>query len=142
MKGSKDVLSSIMKTTQMGQIGIRSVLNAPLKASLKDALRSQLREYDSIEKEALALASGRGWELEQLDPAVKYMANMMTKTRLKFGNASSKTAAMMIQGNTRGIIKGYKNLNQFAEPDEAVTKLSRKLLDCEQENVKQMQGFL
>jgi hypothetical protein len=27
MKGSKDVLSSVIKTTQMGQIGIRSVLN-------------------------------------------------------------------------------------------------------------------
>ena len=142
MKGSKDVLSSIMKTTQMGQVGIRSVLNAPLRSSLKDALRSQLREYDSIEREALILASSRGWELEQLDPAVKYMANMMTKTRLRFGNTSSKTAAMMIQGYTRGIIKGYKNLNQFAQPDEQVSKLSRKLLDCEQENIKQMQGFL
>ena len=142
MKGSKDVLSSIMKTTQMGQVGIRSVLNAPLRSSLKDALRSQLREYDSIEREALILASSRGWELVQLDPAVKYMANMMTKTRLRFGNTSSKTAAMMIQGYTRGIIKGYKNLNQFAQPDEQVSKLSRKLLDCEQENIKQMQGFL
>lgn len=142
MKGSKDVLSSIVKTTQMGQIGIRSVLNAPLRASLKDALRSQLREYDSIEREALVLASGRGWELEQLDPAIKYMSNMMTKTRLKFGDASSKAAAMMIQGNTRGIIKGYKNLNQFAEPDEQVSSLSRKLLACEQANIKQMQGFL
>ena len=50
MKGSKDVLSSIIKTTQMGQIGIRSVLNAPLRATLKDTLRSQLQEYDAIER--------------------------------------------------------------------------------------------
>lgn len=142
MKGSKDVLSSIMKTTQMGQVGIRSVLNMPLRSGLKDALRSQLKEYDSIEREALALASSRGWELEQLDPAVKYMSNMMTKTRLRIGDASSKAAAMMIQGNTRGIIKGYKNLNQFAEPDEPVRSLSRKLLEYEQANIQQMQGFL
>lgn len=142
MKGSKDVLSSIIKTTQMGQIGIRSVLNAPLRASMKDALRSQLREYDLIEQEALVLASTRGITTQQLDPAVKYMTNMMTKTRLRFGNASSKAAAMMIQGNTKGIIKGYKNLNQFAEPDQQISSLSRKLLLCEQENIKQMQGFL
>lgn len=142
MKGSKDVLSSIIKTTQMGQIGIRSVLNAPLRSGMKEALRSQLREYDSIERQALTLASARGIEAEQLDPAIKYMTNMMTKARLRFGNVSSKTAAMMIQGNTRGVIKGYKNLNQFSEPDEEVTALSRKLLDCEQENIKQMQGFL
>mgnify|MGYP003315602394 CR=1 FL=1 len=54
----------------------------------------------------------------------------------------SKIAAMMIQGNTRGIIKGYKNLNQLAASDERVTALSRKLLDYEQANIRQMQGFL
>ena len=142
MKGSKDVLSSIIKTTQMGQIGIRSVLNAPLRSGMKEALRSQLREYDTIERQALTLASARGIEPEQLDPAIKYMTNMMTKTRLRFGNVSSKAAAMMIQGNTKGVIKGYKNLNQFYEPDEEVTSLSKKLLACEQANIKQMQGFL
>lgn len=142
MKGSKDVLSSIIKTAQMGQIGIRSVLNMPLRASLKDALRSQLSEYDKIEREGLALADHRGWVLKQQSPAVKHMTNMMTRTRLSFGDVSSKAAAMMIQGNTRGIIKGYKNLNQFAASDERVTALSRKLLDCEQENIRQMQGFL
>lgn len=142
MKGSKDVLSSVIKTAQMGQIGIRSVLNMPLGASLKDALRSQLREYDKIEKEGLALATERGWELKQQNPAVQHMTNMMTRTRLSFGDVSSKAAAMMIQGNTKGIIKGYKNLNQFAASDERVTALSRKLLDYEQANIRQMQGFL
>lgn len=142
MKGSKDVLSSVIKTAQMGQIGIRSVLNMPIRASLKDALRSQLQEYDKIEKEGLALASSRGWELKQQNPAVQHMTNMMTRTRLSFGDVSSKAAAMMIQGNTRGIIKGYKNLNQFAASDERVCVLSRKLLECEQANIQQMQGFL
>lgn len=142
MKDSKDILSSIIKTTQMGQIGIRSVLNMPLRANLKDALRTQLKEYDMIEREALSLASSRGWTPEQLDPMIKHMTNMMTRTRLSFGNVSSKAAAMMIQGNTRGIIKGYKNLNQLAVSDERVRILSRKLLDCEQENIHQMQGFL
>lgn len=142
MKGSKDVLSSIIKTTQMGQIGIRSVLNIPLRASLQDALRSQLREYDKIEREALALAESRGLRVKQLDPSIQHMTNMMTKARLSFGNSSSKAAAMMIQGNTRGIIKGYKNLNQFAVPDERITQLSQKLLSCEQANIQQMQGFL
>lgn len=142
MKGSKDVLSSIIKTTQMGQIGIRSVLNAPLRTGMKDALRSQLREYDKIERQALSLASDRGIDPKQLDPAIKHMTNMMTKARLRFGNVSSKAAAMMIQGNTRGVIKGYKNLNQYSEADEDVSALSRKLLACEQANIQQMQGFL
>ena len=142
MKGNKDVLSSIIQTAQMGQIGIRSVLNAPLRTNLKSALRSQLREYDTIEREALDLAQVKGWTLKELNPAVKHMTNMMTKTKLSYGDRSSKAAALMIQGNTRGIIKGYKNLNQFAVPDERIAALSRKLLDCEKENIQQMQGYL
>ena len=142
MKDSKDVLCSIIKTTQMGQIGIRSVLAAPLRASLKDALRSQLKEYDTIEREALELASCKGWTLKQLDPAVKHMTNVMTRAHLSVGNSNSKAAAMMIQGNTKGIIKGCKNLNRLAIPDERIAALSRKLLQCEQTNIRQMQEFL
>ena len=142
MKGSKDLLASILKTTQMGQIGIRSVLNATVNADLRTALKSQLHEYDSIEKEALALASSRGWKLENLDPAIKGMTNLMTRANLSFGNTNSKAAAMMIQGNTRGMIKGLKNLHQFNHSDERISVLSQKLLDCEANNIKQMQGYL
>ena len=110
MKGSKDLLSSILKTTQMGQIGIRSVLNNPISASMQQALKSQLKEYDSIEQEAHALASSRDWSLEELDPAIKCMTNIMTRANLSMGNSNSKAAAMMIKGNMRGVIKGYKNL--------------------------------
>ena len=142
MKGNKDILSSIAKTAQMGQIGIRSVLNAPLSTNLKDTLRTHLRQYDAIEKEALALASSKGLQIKQLDPATKRMTNMMTKARLSFGNRDSKAAAMMIQGNTKGIIKGYKNLNQFPASDERIAALSKKLLECEKISIQQMQGFL
>ena len=88
------------------------------------------------------MASLRGWNLEQLDPMIKRMTNMMTKMRLRFGNTNSKAAAMMIQGNTRGIIKGYKNLNQLVPSDERIAVLGQKLLDCEKANIRQMQGFL
>jgi len=126
----------------MGQIGIRSVLKNPLRASLQSALKDQLKEYDSIEREAQSIATSRGWDLEQLDPAIKAMTDMMTRMRLSFGNADSKAAAMMIQGNTRGMIKGLKNLHQFHNSDERVAVLSQKLLDCETANIRQMQGFV
>ncbi len=142
MKNSKDLLASVLKTTQMGQIGIRSVLKNPLRATLRTALKSQLEEYDAIEKEALSIASSRGWRLDNLDPAIKSMTDIMVKTRLHFGNADSKAAAMMIQGNTRGMIKSLKNLHHINNSDQRISLLTQKLLDCEEENIRQMQGFL
>ena len=48
MKNSKEILSSLLKTTQMGQIGIRCVQKRAENPDLQEALKSQLREYDSI----------------------------------------------------------------------------------------------
>lgn len=142
MKDSKEILSSVLKTTQMGQIGIRAVLNHAVRPALKEELRSQLREYDSIEQEAHSIASARGWEVEELDPAVKAMAKMYSRANLTFGNVDSKIAAMMIQGNTRGMIKGLKNCHHSNSTDERVLSISQKLLDCENANIRQMQGYI
>ena len=142
MKNSKQILSSLLKTTQMGQIGIRSVLDTSMRPSLRKALESQLQEYDSIETEAHAIATQRGWEMPELDPAVRAMSNMMTRMKLVGQNADSKIADMMIQGNTRGMVKGLKDIHQFAQQDEQVSSLSQKLLDTQTANIRQMQGYL
>ena len=136
------MLSAILQTAQMGQIGIRSVLRGSMRPSLRKALESQVQEYDSIESEAHAIASQRGWELPELDPVVRLMSNMMTNMKLSRGNADSKIADMMIQGNTKGMIKGLKNSHQFNRQDGQISILSQKLLDCETANIRQMQSFL
>ena len=142
MKNNREMLSSILKTTQMGQVGIRSVLDTSMRPGLRKALESQLQEYDSIESEAHAIASQRGWELPELQPGARLMADMMTRMKLKYGNTDSKIAGMMIQGNTKGMITGLKNLHQFPGQDGVINNLSQKLLDCETANIRQMQNFL
>lgn len=139
---SNEVLTSILKTTQMGQIGVRTVLGYAVKPGLKEELRAQLREYDAIEQEAHEIASLRGWDIDDLDPAIKLMAKAYAHTNLKLDNTDSKIAAMMIQGNTRGMIKSLKSRHGTKNQDSAVAKLSQKLLECEIDNIRNMQGFV
>ena len=101
MKTNKELLSSLLKTTQMGQLGIRSVLDTTLGQSLRQELTQQLQEYDTIETEAHTIATARGWEVEELDPGMRMLAQMMVKTRLHGGGTDSKVAGMVIQGNTK-----------------------------------------
>ena len=126
----------------MGQVGIRSVMNKAVRTDLKKALQSQLKEYDRFESQAFNIAAARGWELKEVDPVVRSMANMMSRAKLAFGAQDSKIAAMMIQGNTRGIIMGMKDLHQTRQVDQQVQDISQRLLDTEEANIKQMQGFL
>ena len=142
MKTDQEMLSSILKTTQMGQVGIRSVMGTAKSPKFRRALESQLKEYDSIEDEAHAIAGTMDWELPELRPGQKMMADMMTRMMLHFGGSDSKIAGMMIQGNTRGMIKGLKNRHQYPRRDSRVDILSQKLLDTETSNIRQMQPFL
>ena len=142
MKTSEEILSSILKTTQMGQVGIRCVMDYTVSADMRRALKSQLKEYDSIESEAHAIASRRGWQVPELSGGVKAMSTMMSRMNLAVGVSDSKIAGMMIQGNTKGFIKTGKNQNHSKSNDEAVSALGRKLLEKEEENIRQMKPFL
>ena len=142
MKTSKELLSSILKTAQMGQVGIKSVIEYAQGNELKEALRSQLKEYDMIEEEATQIADQRGWDIQQLNPAAKIMSQSYSKANLIVGNTDSRIAAMMINGNTKGMIKSIKNQHHSSNTDQHINKLGEKLLSFENANIRQMQEYL
>lgn len=142
VKDSKALLSSVLTTAQMGQVGIRSTLNTAMRSGLRKALENQLQEYDAIEGAAQAIAASRGWELRDAEPTARGAARLYTALRLIRGGTDSTIAAMMIQGNTRGMISSMKILHQSSTPDAQVATLCQRLLDCENAGIRQMQGFL
>ena len=142
MYDSKSVLDGLISNVQMGQTGIRSVLDRAVRTDLRRDLHDQLAEYDTVETKAHSIAKARGWELNEVNPAIKAMSNMMARMKFSVGRPDSKIAAMMIQGNTRGMILGLKDMHRCKNLDPEVETLSKKLLEIEQSNIKQMQGYL
>jgi len=142
MKQNQQFLCSLLKTIQLGQAEIRSVLDTSLGSSLRNTLEGQLREYDSIETEAFTIALQRGWDLPELDPGRRFLKDRLTRIRLNGRNTDSRIADILIQGNTKGMIQGLKNLHQFDGKDHQIRILSQKLLDCETAHIRQMQSFL
>lgn len=142
MQNKKEVLTSILKTAQMGQVGIRAVIKYAIRPDLKLALESQLKEYDTIESEAYSIANSRGWELKELDSIAKVMAKGYARTRLGFDYNDSKIAQMMIRGSTNGMLKSLISKHHTIKDDEKIKHLLQKTLDCQQANIKQMQGYV
>ena len=142
MKQNQELLSAMLKTIQLGQVEIRSVLDTTLGTSLRSALESQLREYDSMEAETYTIALQRGWELPELDPGRRFLKDRLTRMKLNGPNTDSRIADILIRGNTNGMIQGLKRMHQLEIKDHQIRILSQKLLDCEKANIRQMQGFL
>ena len=135
-------LTSVLHTVQMGQTGIRSVMKNAVGAQLKTELKAQLKEYDALEKETLRLAESKGFDLKDLNPALETMSTMMSKVQLMGGEVDSKIAGMLIQGNTRGMILGLKNLRKASKVDSNVRDLAQRLLNRENMNIQKSQQFL
>ena len=121
---------------------IRGKMEALEAAMAEGATQEQLREYDKIEREAHNIANMRGWILPELNPGIRTMSEMMSRMKLMGSRKDSKIAGMMIQGNTRGVITNLKNLHQYSNRDSRIEELSNKLLEKENDNIRQMEPFL
>ena len=102
----------------------------------------QLKEYDGIETEAHNIASQRGWELKELDSAVRMMSNMVCRMKLTGADATSKISGDDDPGQYQGAGKGLRNLHRSDRKDSRVDTLSQKLIDTETNNIRQMRPFL
>ncbi len=142
MIDNQQLLNQIMKAAQMGQSGIHAVMPKTHQPALRQALKSQRKEYVAIEQQAAALARSQGYHITNLNPLARSMTEMASRSRLMTGNRDSKIAGMMIQGNTRGMIESLQNIKNCRDPQPAVAELAQKMLDTEICNIQQMKGFL
>lgn len=142
MKPNEQLLSALLRTTQLGQVEIRSLLDISMGSGLRSTLEKQLREFDSIETEAYTIALQRGWELPVLDPGKRFWKDRVTRMKLNGSRSDSRIADILIQGNTKGMIRGLKNIHRFQGSDPQIQILSQKLLDCETAHIQRMQAFL
>lgn len=139
---SKKMLTSVLHTVQMGQSGIKCVKDQAVRPGLKLELSKQLAQYDAMESRARELAQKHKWQMKDIHPGILKMSDMMAKARLLGGERDSKIAGMLIQGNTRGMILGMKNLRQGQRADQDVRALTEKLVAQERTAIENSQSFL
>jgi hypothetical protein len=137
-----ELLQYVYKTTDMGCKGIQTVLNRAKSENLKSTLTQQQREYAKLRDEARAILESKREKPKGVSPVSKLSADMMTSLKMMTGRSDSKIAEMTIQGNQLGITKTAKHLNNYSGGDETVRSLTKKLLETEEANAKQLQRFL
>lgn len=137
-----ELLTYIRQTALMGHDGIDAVLKHATCRPLADALRQQKAEYGEICESATKMLKERGRTPEPLSMGSR-MGLAMSRTMSAFSPPStSKIAEQMIQGNTKGAIKSIQHHRQYMGKDERITDLSKKLLETEENNIRQMKPFL
>ncbi len=137
------MLNSIRKTTEMGAYGIRAVMEETQDPALYKELKAQLSEYEKIYDEADALLKDRGGTAKNVNPMAKLSSSMTAKMQIRMSkDPNAKVADLMMQGNTKGMIKSIHNNRTMGVLDPKVSNLSNRLLQTEQANIDTLKTYL
>ena len=136
------LLQYVHKTAEMGIEGLRDVEDRIRDQALHRAVRQQIAEYREISRQSGELLRARGEEPEEPDLMARVSSEVMSTAKTFPEADPSKIAEMVIQGNTMGITRGTRHLNDYAGDDPKVKALARRLISTEQDNVEQMKQFL
>ena len=142
MNHDTQMLQGICKSTEMGQSGIRSVMKSAKDPAMQRALASQLREYDAIHNQADRLLRDRGESAQRIPGMALTFSRMSAGMKMAMDSSSSAIAGMMIQGNTKGMVKSMRQNRALTILDPKVSGLNNRLLQTELSNIEQMKSFL
>lgn len=142
MTDNEKILTQIIQITQMGQAGINSVMPRAEQPALRQALKVQRLEYQSIGAQAKNLAKAKGLNPRDSSSLAKHMSAVGSKMKLMAQDPDSKIADMMIQGSTRGVIQSLKGTHRAKHIDPEVAKIAQNLLETQHNNIRQLEGFL
>ena len=136
------MLNEIRKAADMGVVGIDAVQHMASQLPMHEALMQQRQEYIEIMNRADSLLQAKGGRIRSTNPIAKRLAAAGSAMKLSMEQTDSKLAEMMIEGNTKGMIRSYQNIRSLDVKDSKTVELSRKLLDTELHNIEQMKKFL
>lgn len=137
-----ELLQFVHKTAEMGIKGLQDVEGQITDEALRRAVRQQMAEYRQISRESSELLQASGQTPRDPGIAARISSEIMSTAKTLTDSSPSKIAEMVIQGNTMGITKGTKHLNDYSGGDRRVQSLARRLISTEQDNVEQMKQFL
>lgn len=137
-----EMLTYVLQNAEMGCQGIASVRRRLHDSSVDGVLCEHLVRYGKIYHCANNMLRNRGAEIRHVNKMTKTMTRIAAERDLKRDSSAAHVAEMMIKGNTMGVNKMTRHLRQYDGSDSHVRLLAKKMLDTEEEHIKELKVFL
>ncbi|MEG1995890.1 MAG: hypothetical protein RR036_00100 [Oscillospiraceae bacterium] len=142
MTGNAELLNFIYQNSEMGIQTIPQLLNIVQDEKLLVQLKSQLEEYNEINKEAKELLNQNSFTEKDISSFEKMTAYIMINMKTLTDKTSSHIAQMMIIGSNMGVIDAIKNIRKYSNAEQNILSLMKRLLKFEENNIKDLKSFL
>lgn len=139
MNPSFELLGRIYRNSQTGVELLSKASAVTGDPALSRHLRSQLGEYRLIGRSALKMLRDLGETA--VESAVSLRADIQDIQEINDKSAGC-LSEMLIRGSTTGMIDAAKCLREYPNADAGAVYLTKKLLETEENNVRQLRQFL
>jgi SOS-response transcriptional repressor LexA len=142
MNSNIEFLNYIYQNAEMGKDTINQLIGIVEDKPFKQALNSQLREYNEIFDLAGNKIEMAKKESKDIPVFSKISAYIMININTMMKKNPSHVADMIIKGSTMGIVDITKKLKEYKDATIDISDLANRLLKLEQQNVEEMKKFL
>ena len=142
MSSDLEILNEIHKGLVMGMESLSVITSKVGDQNFKDDLNYQYERYENILNRVNKKYQELGNQADDTSP----MQKVMGWTQIQFNTISDKSnshiSEMLIQGNTMGIIKGVKELNQNPKADKDIKQILTDFVELQQNNIEKLKTYL
>ena len=143
INSNEGLLSFIHKNAALGVSTIPHVMQLPQSRAMGDTLNAQLSEYRAITAQAQQYANARGRVLPSPGAASRAMSAAALHARTSLDPSTSRLAELMIRDSTSGAVQITRKLHQYGnQADSELRALGDRLLQIQEQNIRQMKRFL
>ncbi len=137
-----EMLNCILQNAEMGCQGITNIRRMEHSTAVDRVLCDQLARYGKFYGAAHKMLTSRGEKAKHISPVVKTMTRIAAGRDLQRDASASHIAEMMIKGSTMGVNKLVRRLRDYNRQNPGVTMLAKKMLDAEEEHIREMRAFI
>lgn len=142
MINDAEMLNGILRNAEMGCQGIADIRRCEHGGSIDKVLSAQLVRYGKVYNAASRMLKSRGESPQGVSKMSRAMTRYATGMDLRRDPSASHVAEMMIKGNTMGVNKMAQHLRDYDRTDPNITLLAKKMMDIEEEHIKELRSFL
>lgn len=142
MSSDLEILNEIHKGLVMGMESLSVITSKVGDQNFKDDLNYQYERYENILNRVNKKYQDIGNQADDTSPMQKAMGWTQIQFNTIADKSNSHIAEMLIQGNTMGIIKGVKELNQNPKADKDIKQILTDFVELQQNNIEKLKTYL
>lgn len=127
---------------KMGVDSIEDVLDRVSSKNLKESLNESKRNHDKLKTECKQLLNSYGDSGKEPNAMAKGMSWMKTNVKMMMDESDATIADLMTDGCNMGIKSLCRYLNQYGAADEQSKDITKRLVNLEEQLVRDMRSYL